>query len=215
MKGIRMQPKIKYFRIDEIIGADLNPKDHDIGVVIHSIKRFGFTSPLIRNESNEQLVAGHGRLEALIKMYKAEYSLPKGILKDEDGMWLVPVITGLNFENEEEALTYLIADNKLTEMGGWDQQTLLSILDSIKDDLDGVGFDESDIQALFEDVEADWESDDTDRGLGDPRIKYRLIFDNSQQQTQWFKFLEWLNDNSDIESMNGRLQEHIRGIIDA
>ena len=73
-----MEPKVKYIRIDKIIGADINPKDHDIGVLITAIQRFGFTSPLIRNEDTQKLVAGHGRLEALITMFKSGYSLPKG-----------------------------------------------------------------------------------------------------------------------------------------
>ena len=53
-------------------------------------------------------------------MYKAEYSVPRNILKDEDGMWMVPVLSGVKFSTEEEALAYLLADNKLTEIGGWD-----------------------------------------------------------------------------------------------
>ena len=208
-----MEPKVKYIRIDEILGADINPKDHDIGVLITAIKRFGFTSPLIRNDDTKKLVAGHGRLEALINMYKSEYSLPRGILKDEDGMWLVPVFTGLNFENEEEALSYLIADNKLSEIGGWDEKALLDMLKDI-DNLEGVGFDHTDAQEILDNIEADWEADDTDRGLGDPRIKYRMVFDDTTQQGNWFKFLEWLKDNSDINSVSGRLVEHVKGVID-
>ena len=208
-----MEPKVKYIRIDEILGADINPKDHDIGVLIIAIKRFGFTSPLIRNDDTKKLVAGHGRLEALINMYKSEYSLPRGILKDEDGMWLVPVVTGLNFENEEEALSYLIADNKLSEIGGWDEKALLDMLKDI-DNLEGVGFDHTDAQEILDNIEADWEADDTDRGLGDPRIKYRMVFDDTTQQGNWFKFLEWLKDNSDINSVSGRLVEHVKGVID-
>tara|TARA_R110002020_G_scaffold268284_4_gene483483 strand:- start:1288 stop:1917 length:630 start_codon:yes stop_codon:yes gene_type:complete len=208
-----MEPKVKYIRIDEILGADINPKDHDIGVLITAIKRFGFTSPLIRNDDTKKLVAGHGRLEALINMYKSEYSLPRGILKDEDGMWLVPVVTGLNFENEEEALSYLIADNKLSEIGGWDEKALLDMLKDI-DNLEGVGFDHTDAQEILDNIEADWEADDTDRGLGDPRIKYRMVFDDTTQQGNWFKFLEWLKDNSDINSVSGRLVEHVKGVID-
>jgi len=208
-----MEPKVKYIRIDEILGADINPKDHDIGVLITAIKRFGFTSPLIRNDDTKKLVAGHGRLEALINMYKSEYSLPRGILKDDDGMWLVPVVTGLNFENEEEALSYLIADNKLSEIGGWDEKALLDMLKDI-DNLEGVGFDHTDAQAILDNIEADWETDDTDRGLGDPRIKYRMVFDDTTQQGNWFKFLEWLKDNSDINSVSGRLVEHVKGVTD-
>lgn len=212
-----MRPQIKYKKLDEIFGADLNPKDHDIGVIIQSIKRFGFNAPLIINEADQKLVAGHGRLEALIKMYKAKYSVPKGILSGEDNMWLVPVLCGLSFENEEEALSYLIADNKLTEVGGWDQEKLLAMLKQIEKNLDGVGFDLDDVQ-IMDDMfngnnEQIWETDDTDRGLGDPRIKYRLIFDNERHQADWFKFLEWLNNNSDIDNLALRLTEHFKGVI--
>ena len=64
---------------------------------------------------------------------------------------------------------------------------------------------------MFENVDKDWEADNTDRGLGDPRIKFRLIFDNDQQQTMFFKFLEYLANNSDIENVAGRLTEHCKG----
>lgn len=212
-----MQPQIKYIRLDQIYGADLNPKEHDIGVIIQSIKRFGFNAPLIRNEANEKLVAGHGRLEALIKMFKAKYMTPKGILVDEDNMWLVPVLTGLSFENEEEALSYLIADNKLTEAGGWDQGKLLQMLKAIENNLEGVGFDLDDIQ-IMDDMfngnnPTNSDDDNTDRGLGEPQIKYRLVFDNERHQSDWFKFLEWLKANSDIDNFALRLTEHFRGII--
>ena len=212
-----MRPKIKYFRIDELYGAELNPKEHDIGVIIQSIRRFGFNAPLIKNEEDNKLVAGHGRLEALIKMYKGKYMPPKGILSDEDNMWLVPVVTGLSFENQEEALAYLIADNKLTEAGGWDQEKLVDMLKKIESNLDGVGFDLDDL-AIMDDIlngnnPPGNDEDNTDRGLGEPQIKYRLVFDNERHQSDWFKFLEWIKNNSDIDNFALRLTEHFKGVI--
>lgn len=209
-----MEPRIEYMALDEIFGADLNPKDHDIGQIIQSIKRFNFTAPLILNEDTNKLVAGHGRLEALIRMFQSQYQIPKGIRTNEEGMWLVPVLRGLDFENEEEAMTYLIADNKLSEFGGWDEHSLAAILDTVKDNLDGVGFDESDIQAIFENLNETWEQDNTDRGLGDPRIKYRLVFDSTVQQTYFFKFLEYLKNTSDLDSVAARLTEYCLGVVD-
>ena len=195
-----MEPKVKYIRIDKIIGADINPKDHDIGVLITAIQRFGFTSPLIRNEDTQKLVAGHGRLEALITMFKSGYSLPKGILKEDD-MWLVPVVTGLNFENEEEALSYLIADNKLSEVGGWNEQALLDMLKDI-DNLEGVGFDHNDAQDILDNMEAEWDADDTDRGLGDPRIKHRVkdVGGGTKPRVHIVAaFIPWFEKNADWE----------------
>ena len=33
--------KIEYIDLDDVIEADSNPKDHDLGVIYESIKRFG------------------------------------------------------------------------------------------------------------------------------------------------------------------------------
>ena len=59
---------IKYENLDDIIQADTNPKDHDLGVLYQSMKRFGFTNPIIINESTGKLLAGHGRLQTLKMM---------------------------------------------------------------------------------------------------------------------------------------------------
>ena len=38
--------KVEYMPLDEIVEADVNPKDHDVGQIYQSIKRYGFN----RNE---------------------------------------------------------------------------------------------------------------------------------------------------------------------
>ena len=45
-----MDIKIEYVPLSEVVGADSNPKDHDIGQIYQSIKRFGFTSPVMMNK---------------------------------------------------------------------------------------------------------------------------------------------------------------------
>ena len=57
--------RVEYVPLGEIVGADVNPKDHDIGQIYQSMKRFGFTSPVMLNEQTGKLMAGHGRLETL------------------------------------------------------------------------------------------------------------------------------------------------------
>ena len=57
--------RVEYTKLSEILEADRNVKDHDIGAIHESMNRFGFTSPLLLNESSGKLVAGHGRIEAL------------------------------------------------------------------------------------------------------------------------------------------------------
>lgn len=109
-----------------------NPKRHDVEGIKRSLRRFGFTSPLLLDEKSGRIVAGHGRVEALESMRKAGEQRPARILVDDTtGDWLVPVIRGLSFASEEEAEAYLLADNRLTELGGWDEKLLDEALEDL------------------------------------------------------------------------------------
>lgn len=106
-----------------------NPKEHDIEEIMRSFKRFGFTNPLIVDSNTKKLVAGHGRLEALIYLKNRDQQAPDGI-KEENGHWLVPTIER-PFVNENEAMAYIIADNKLTEVGDWDNTKLTEMVNEL------------------------------------------------------------------------------------
>ena len=51
--------KIEYLPLNDVEVASVNPKDHDIGEIYTSIKRWGFIEPIVRNEKTGKLVAGH------------------------------------------------------------------------------------------------------------------------------------------------------------
>lgn len=143
-------------KLEEIEYADVNPKDHDLGVIYQSIKRFGFINPPLVNTASGKLLAGHGRLETL-KMIKREGEfVPKFIDIDDNGEWLVPVLESADLKDEGEAQAYLLADNRITEIGGWHT---LDLVDSLKDvieatgSLDGIGYEIGDIEDLLEDIE--------------------------------------------------------------
>ena len=122
---------IKYENLDDIIQADTNPKDHDLGVLYQSMQRFGFTNPIIINESTGKLLAGHGRLQTLKMMRDNGEKAPDRIEVELDTgdetieYWYVPVLYGVSIENLAEAQAYLIADNRLTELGGWKPMDLM------------------------------------------------------------------------------------------
>lgn len=141
---------IEYKNINEIEGADINPKDHDIGTLYNSINRFGFTQPLLINRATNKLLAGHGRLITLLQMQQAGDKVPDRIVETEQD-WQVPVYF-VDIKDEAEAQAYLIADNRLTELGGWkSDELLLSLKDIVEEtgSLDGVGWDLEDIDDLM------------------------------------------------------------------
>jgi ParB-like chromosome segregation protein Spo0J len=154
--------EIRYEDLDDIISADSNPKDHDLGVLYQSMKRFGFTNPIIMNESTGKLLAGHGRLQTLQMMKDNGDDAPKRIDVAKDigderiETWYVPVLYGVSIDNVNEAQAYLIADNRLTELGGWKPMDLMDSLTEILEEtgnLDGTGYDLDDVEDILSDME--------------------------------------------------------------
>ena len=106
-----------------------NAKKHpqeQVDLIERSIKEYGFLNPcLIDKEYN--VIAGHGRIMAAKQM----------------GMEKVPClfVEGLT---EAQYKAYVLADNKLTEMGEWDMELVMSELTDLQDmdfDISLTGFD--------------------------------------------------------------------------
>jgi len=142
--------RIEYMPLSKLRRWPRNPKDHDLGTLHQSISRFGFVSPIIIDERTGKLVAGHGRLDVL-QQKKVAGEKPPARIKEVGDEWYVPVIRGISFNSDEEAEAYAIADNRTTELGGWDEVRLAEVLSDLAaaDALEGVGWDADDIDALL------------------------------------------------------------------
>lgn len=152
--------RIEYRRLSSLLPAHRNPKRHDIATIIASIQRFGFVSPLIEDAETGHLVAGHGRLEALLQMQKRQTSVPQGIQVVQSGDWCVPVVCGKAFASEREAEAYLLADNRLVEIGGgWEDAILLTMLKALQEDhaLVGIGYTDDDLTRICAEVSPSFE----------------------------------------------------------
>ena len=117
---------IEYQPTDRLKLRASNPRTHSekqIDQIATSIRRFGFTHPLIfDNEDN--IVAGEGRLKAAKKL----------------GLSPVPIVRLSNM-SEAEIRAYVIADNKLAENAGWDRNILALELQYLSD----LGLDDLDV----------------------------------------------------------------------
>ncbi|PIH00246.1 hypothetical protein [Deinococcus sp. UR1] len=147
-KKIQAQaPAASTLRIEYLPLADLtrwpgNPKEHADGAIAASISRFGFRDPLAIDETTGRLIAGHGRLSVLERAHAAGQPAPQFVQVRDDGMWLIPVTRGGSFADESEASAYLIAHNRTSELGGWNEDLLAGMLGSLDDSLRAVaGFD--------------------------------------------------------------------------
>lgn len=145
-----------YVDIYDVVPDERNSKDHDIGVLCESMIRFGFTQPVLINDADNKILAGHGRIKALQQLHSQGYEAPKRIDVTKDTgddkieYWSVPCHY-ININDKAEAEAYLIADNRLTEIGGWLDDKLVDSLQNILEEtgsLDGIGWDLEDLDDL-------------------------------------------------------------------
>jgi ParB-like nuclease domain len=112
-----------------------NPRKHSraqIRAIARSIETFGFNAPILIDSEN-RVVAGHGRLDAA-KWLKLES---------------VPVIR-LAHLTEAQAKAYMLADNKLTDRSSWDDRKVAIVLKELSEialdfDIEATGFEPPEI----------------------------------------------------------------------
>lgn len=142
---------IEHLPLSELLDDKRNPKQHDLPTIDASVGRFGFIESIVRDDRTGRTISGHGRTKQLRAMKERGEMPPEGVILREDGEWLVPVTVGWASRTDTEAAGALIALNRAGEIGGWVDDALLTLLDELsaqEDGLDGVGFDTGDIDDL-------------------------------------------------------------------
>ena len=131
--------QIEFWPIERLRPYARNAKMHgadQVARIAASMARFGWTVPCMVGDDGE-LIAGHGRVLAATELGLAE----------------VPVIR-LGHLDEAERRAYRIADNKLTELGDWDEALLRDeVAGLLADDFDLslLGFAEDELETLLKD----------------------------------------------------------------
>lgn len=111
-------------RIDSLIPYANNARTHSadqIELLRRNLREFGFVAPIII-DADGNIIAGHGRVMAAAA----------------EGMETVPCVIADGL-SEEQRKAYILADNRLCELGGWDSDLLNKELEA----LDLSGFDVS------------------------------------------------------------------------
>lgn len=165
--------RVEYLPLSALVSDPRNPKAHDQQTINDSIGRFGMLDPIVQDQRTGYIISGHGRHTALTQMESKGENQPEGIKVAEDGSWLVPVVTGWASRTDSEAHAALIALNRTTELGGWVDEELLSLLDELsefEEGFVGIGFTEADREAL-----AHLTQDQDDYGNPEPRDLDKLL----------------------------------------
>lgn len=132
-----MKQEIEQIKTADLVPYARNAKKHDeaqVAKLAGSIREFGFNNPVLIDADNG-IIAGHGRVMAAQKLALAS----------------VPCLR-LSHLSETQKRAYILADNRLAELGGgWDAEMLkleLADLGDLDVDLDGIGFGADDLQDL-------------------------------------------------------------------
>lgn len=129
--------KIEFRPVAELVPYAGNARTHpdwQIAQIAASIEEFGFTNPLLIGPDNV-IIAGHGRLLAAERL----------------GLDKVPVIV-LGHLTERQRRALVIADNKIAENAGWDEELLAQELAALQEDgfdLELLGFSDTELEDLL------------------------------------------------------------------
>jgi DNA modification methylase len=135
-----MAKRIELWPLEHLVPYAKNARTHSdeqVAQIAASIAEFGFNNPVLV-DTGAGIIAGHGRVLAARKL----------------GLDQVPVVV-LDHLSETQKRAYIIADNRIGENAGWDEEMLRGELAELKDadiDLGTLGFGEEEVAALLAEV---------------------------------------------------------------
>jgi len=130
---MKIAPALTRVPIDSIQPHPRNARQGDIGALTLSLQRFGQVRPIVVQASTSLIVAGN-------HLWRAAKSLGW----TEIGAVAVEM-------TDDQALAYLVADNRLADLGSYDDSGLAELLSEIagSGSLVGTGYDEDDVDDLL------------------------------------------------------------------
>lgn len=117
--SVNMTQRMEIRKISELIPYERNARTHPAGQIEklrRSLREFGFVSPILIDSAGN-VIAGHGRLEAA----KLE------------GITEAPCVL-VEHLNDAQRRAYILADNRLAELSGWDEELRQAELLSLRDE---------------------------------------------------------------------------------
>ena len=136
---------VRRVALDSLHLDPANARSHperNLEAIKASLARFGQVEPLVVLKASQRVIGGNGRLVAMRALGWSECDIVEVDLP------------------ATEATALGIALNRTSELAEWDSQALSSILQALQSEgaLDGVGFNDREIQSIIDDAAAELES---------------------------------------------------------
>ena len=178
--SVTMAQKIELWNLERLIPYEKNAREHSteqIAQIAASIVEFGFLNPILV-DSNDGIVAGHGRLSAAKEL----------------ALDVVPVVV-LDHLTENQKKAYVLVDNKLAENATWNEDLLAEeiIKLNLQDfDLNILGWTDEELEALQQDGWASDIDDPASDGEHMDAIKARIVVELDAENKD--KVIDAIND---------------------
>ena len=162
-----MARRIELWPVERLVPYAKNARTHSdqqIAQIAASIVEFGFNNPVLV-DTDAGIIAGHGRLLAARKL----------------GLDQVPVVV-LDHLSETQKRAYILADNRISENAGWDEELLAAELGELQTAdwrLDLLGFSEEELTRLLADT-------DDQKTWPETHIRYLVWFVSGYAITSYF-----------------------------
>lgn len=142
-KPLPIAKQLELWEVERLVPYARNARTHSdtqVAQIAASIAEFGFNAPVLV-DGKYGIIAGHGRVLAARKL----------------GLERLPVVV-LDHLSETQKRAYILADNKLSDLAGWDDAILRDELAELREadlDLALLGFSERELAALLAEVAAE------------------------------------------------------------
>lgn len=136
-----------------------NPRRGNIDAIAESLRAHGQFRPLVVNAGTHtgrpnEVLAGNHTLLAAHELAGTDYEFT------ELDCYVIDV-------DDDEATRIVLADNRLADLGSYDDAVLLDLLDS-QDDLTGTGYSDDDVEMLRDIMDGPGSLDDLADEFGEP-----------------------------------------------
>ena len=140
-----------------------NPRRGDVEAIAGSLQAHGQFRPIVVNEGTHtgrpmETLAGNHTLKAVRLLAERN---------PEDPRWQQVECYVVDVD-EDRATRIVLADNRTSDLGSYDDDILLDVLESVDHDLDGTGYDYDDLEMIREMADGAPSLEDLEDEYGEP-----------------------------------------------
>lgn len=140
-----------------------NPRRGDVEAIAGSLQAHGQFRPIVVNEGTHtgrpmETLAGNHTLKAIRLLAERN---------PEDPRWQQVECYVVDVD-EDRAARIVLADNRTADLGSYDDDILLDVLESVDHDLDGTGYDYDDLEMIREMADGAPSLEDLEDEYGEP-----------------------------------------------